>query len=149
MSPIFKQHYFAFVLVAMLLFSTVAKSASIKGFVLDSKNKEGLIGATVFNKDNIKISDIAALNGTYLLKNISPGTYTIKAQYIGYIAQEKTITIKENNESVRLDFFMEADAVQLNAAVVEASVDKQSDSYSRDLEKNSNNIMNVMSAKTI
>ena len=146
---IFVKRHFVFLLSAILVFSTLAKAASVKGFVLDAKDKEGLIGATVFNKENIKVSDIAALNGAYILKSLEPGTYTIKVQYIGYVAQEKTITIKEKNESVRLDFFLEAEAVKLGETVVEASMDKQSDSYSRDLEKNSNNIMNVMSAKTI
>ena len=149
MSSLIKKPYFTFVFIAFLILSTPAKSASIKGAIFDSKNKEGLIGATVFTKENLKVSDIAALNGTYQLKNLKPGNYTIKAQYIGYIAQEKTITIKEEDENIRLDFFLEADAIKLNETVIEASADKQSDSYSRDLEKNSNNVMNVMSAKTI
>jgi outer membrane receptor protein involved in Fe transport len=136
-------------LILFFLFSILTKAASVKGFVTDAKDKEGLIGATVFNKDNIKMADVAALNGAYHIKNLEPGTYTIKAQYIGYVAQEQTITIKDKNESIRLDFSLQADAVTLGEAVVQESVDKQSDSYARDYEKQSNNIMNIMSAKTI
>ena len=126
-----------------------ANAATIKGKVLDGKTNEPLTGALVFNKDNVLTNDVAGLDGSITIKNVAPGKYTFVAKFIGFSDFEKEVTIKDANETITLDFMMEMSAVSLNQFTVVSDYEKGSDNYARSAEKNSDNTLNIMSAKTI
>jgi outer membrane receptor protein involved in Fe transport len=126
-----------------------AHAATIKGHVLDSKTSEALLGAVVYNKDNKAMNGSTGLDGTYSIKNIGKGTYTVVTTYFGYVTMEKTVVISDSAETVVQDFLMEANVINLGQVQVTASADKGSDNYARTEEKNSDNVINVMSSKTI
>jgi outer membrane receptor for ferrienterochelin and colicin len=132
-----------------LLLPSLAQSATIKGKILDSKSNEALIGATIYNKDNKEIHDIAGLDGSFSLKNVPPGTYTIVAEFFGYTALEKTIIVADEKQVVVQDFLMEQQTVNLGQVQVVSSYEKGSDNAARNAEKNADYVMNVISAKTI
>lgn len=125
------------------------QSAIIKGHVSDANNKESLIGATVYLKENSHINDAAGLDGSYNLKNISPGKYTVVVQYFGYVNQEQPATITGSNDVVTLDFKMMPDSTMLKEVHIYGNYDKEGDVYARNLEKNNDYILNIMSAKTM
>jgi len=124
-------------------------AATVRGHVLDGATKESLIGAVVFNSDDKTQHDVAGLDGSYAIKNLAPGNYTLVVQYIGYIKNEQAVTIKDADENISLEFMMMVNTVSLKEALVVAKQDKESDSYARDLERNSSNTINILSAKTI
>jgi outer membrane receptor for ferrienterochelin and colicins len=68
-----------------------------------------------------QLGSSSADNGTYIIKNIPPGTYTIVAFSLGFSKAEKTVTLKEN-DNVILNFeLIEADAL-LNEVVVSGTM---------------------------
>lgn len=139
------------VLFVIMLFLTVipAFPATVKGHVKDAKTGETLIGATIYLKENNQVNTNAGLDGSYVLKNIQPGTYTLVAEFFSFKKMEKIITIKNVNDEITQDFNMQADSLSLKQVQIVGAYAEGSDNYARNEEKNSEMIMNVMSAKTI
>ncbi len=124
-------------------------SATIKGFIKDSKSGEALIGAAVYLKENDKINDAAGLDGSYTLKNVQPGTYTLIVQYFSYTTIEKSVTVATAEDVIKVDFALEPDAKMLEQVQIVGSYDRESDNYARNLEKNNDYLLNIVSAKTM
>ena len=141
--------FFITIALCMLVQNNGAAAANIKGHILDKNTKEALIGAVVAVTENMHYHDAAALDGSYIVKNVQPGTYHIKAQYIGYATQEQVITVKDANENITVEFMMDNASIDMKEVEIKAERDKETDSYARDLEKNNQNVANVLSAKTI
>ncbi|HTA27928.1 MAG TPA: TonB-dependent receptor [Bacteroidia bacterium] len=124
-------------------------AATIKGHVKDAKNGETLIGATVYLKENTAINDATSIDGTYNLKNVQPGKYTIVIQYYSYTTMEKTVTVANATDAITEDFEIQPDSLSLKEVQVVGTYEPGSDNYARSEERQSNVIMNIMSAKTI
>lgn len=96
-------------------------TGKISGKVIDQKNSETLIGATV----NIQGGTQAAatnVEGHYVLTGIAPGRYTILVRYIGY--QSKTISDIEVKAGANtpLDLTLgQAESKALNEVVIKAT----------------------------
>ena len=73
-----------------LFCSLLSFAQKIKGVVTDKEGKL-LPYASVFVKENNKGTN-ANNEGKYSI-NLSPGTYTLVCQYVGYGRQEKSITV--------------------------------------------------------
>jgi hypothetical protein len=135
--------------LSYILIPSLAQSATIKGKILDVKSSEALIGAAIYNKDHKEVHDVAGLDGSFSLKNVPPGTYTIVAEFFGYVTLEKTITISDDKQVIVQDFLMEPQSVNLGQVQVVSSYEKGSDNSARNAEKNADYVMNAISAKTI
>ena len=141
-------------LVRLLLHSLLILSASIcafggniRGTVIDAVTKEPLIGATISIKE-LKQGAAAELDGSFQLKNLKNGTYTAVCTFLGYVAQEQKITIKDG-AAATLNFALQEDKKQLSEVVVRGSFEKESDESARSFERKAENVTNVVSAKTI
>ncbi len=88
---------FLIVLVTILVFhkSVFAQSAAIEGTVIDSVTKAPLPSANIILKGT-SIGTASSDDGEFALKNIPPGTYTIKTTYVGYRTNEFKIALKAN-----------------------------------------------------
>ena len=128
---------------------TPAFSATIKGHLRDAINNEDLIGATVYLKENTQINTIAGLDGSYILRNVQPGTYTLVADFFGYTTQEKKVTVEKADDEIVANFGMKPDSLTLEQIQIVGAYNKGSDNFARAEEKNSDVAMNIMSAKTI
>ena len=77
-----------------------AQTGTIRGKVIDGETGEGLWGVTV-QIEGTSIGASADFDGNYVISNVTPGTYNIKASFISY--QTKTITgveVKTNEVTV-------------------------------------------------
>ncbi len=137
----------ACLLTLFLSLSHLANSTVIRGTVLDLKTREPLIGATVFIKE-INVGASVSLSGTFKLAVSDPRQYTLVCSFIGYKSLEKVVTIT-SEEKLQIDFDLEENSNELNEIVVVGVLDKTSDEFALHTEKNSESIVNVMSAKTI
>jgi hypothetical protein len=135
--------------VLLLVSFSPAFSATVKGHLRDGVSKENLTGATVYLKENNQINAVAGLDGSFLLKNVQPGTYTLVAEVFSYKTMEKTITIQNAADEITQDFDMQPDSTTLHEVQVVGAYAQGSDNYARTEEKKSDVIMNIMSAKTI
>ncbi len=130
------------------LISVCLEAATVKGKLLD-ENKEPLTGANVVLDASRNLYGLAGLDGSYSIRNVPAGTYTLKVSFIGYQTQEKIITIINEGDATIVDFEMSPDTGLLTEVVVSGKVEGGSDAEARLREKNSPHVMNVMSAKTI
>jgi len=137
-------------LITILLFSIQSFAGIIKGKVLDAKTGEPLVGATILLEGGgKKLSTSANLDGSYILKNVPVGNYSIKIIYSGYKTSEvSTIKIKTANEVVVFGKNLEEDINQLTEVQVKSG-GKETDNAARRLEKNSDVIQNILSQKAI
>ncbi len=125
-----------------------AMAATVKGRLLD-ENKEPLTGATVLLDINKNLYALAGLDGTYIIKNVPAGTYTLKVSFIGYQTQEKTVAIVKESDITTVDFDLTVDPRTLNEIVVSSKAEAGSDAEARLKEKNAPQVVNVLSSKTI
>lgn len=123
-----------------------AKSANVKGTVYDESN-EPLIGATVVVSQSIY--SIVGLDGGYTLKNLPVGTHQITVSYMGFQTIVKKVVIESASETKIINFILKSDEALLDEVVITAKATKGSIADARLTERNSNTVMNVVSAKTI
>ncbi|MCR5860888.1 TonB-dependent receptor [Flavobacterium sp. J372] len=91
---------------------------SISGTIILSDNSAAE-NITVALKNTV-YSTVSNESGQYELKNVKPGTYTIRISSIGITTVEEIITIAEG-ESVKRDFTLSANRQDLDEVVIEAN----------------------------
>ncbi|MBN9299176.1 MAG: TonB-dependent receptor [Filimonas sp.] len=116
---------------------------TIKGTVSDDNTKELLIGATI-QLNAIKAS--TQLDGSFLLKNIKPGTYKLSCHYVGYADKDTTIVVSGD---MQLNLSVPVVTAGLSSVTVLGKRDVESDAFARKTEKNAVGVMNVISANAI
>lgn len=87
----------------------------IMGSVYDMTRNEILAGATVYIEELGQgvITDTA---GVYRIKGIPDGTYTLKVQYLGYQAAEKTIRTDKGSKSNNIG--LKPESLSLNEVII-------------------------------
>jgi TonB-dependent receptor len=137
-------------LLFLLICSLASKAQTVKGSVTDAKTNETLIGATVhIQKGGLNLNTNVKLDGTYIFKNVPPGTYTLQVTYIGYkTTREYTVEVVANSPAI-INIAMLDNATSLTEVSVKEHINKESDAFARNDEKNSNSTINVVSAQSI
>ncbi len=110
-------------IVAMVLCALQALAGTtgkIAGKVVDARSKEGLVGVNIIIVGT-NMGAATDVDGNYFIINIPPGTYTLRASYVGY-----TPSVVENvqvsvDQTTRIDFTLSEEAVQVGAVEVVAS----------------------------
>ncbi len=101
-----------------------AQEASIKGIITDEQYGDPLVGATIQIKGTTN-GTITDFDGNYLLKGLEAGDYIIKASFVGYSNEEKSISLSEGEELV-LDFKLSSDLIGLDQVIVTGTVNPKS-----------------------
>jgi len=109
----FKKYVLLFVLITMS-FMAFAQTGGITGKVVDEKNQP-LPGSSV-TIDGTTVGASTDVNGGYTLTHLKPGTYTVTAKFLGYIALKKTITVE--GSIVTVNFALQPENNNLNEVVV-------------------------------
>jgi hypothetical protein len=128
------------------LFFQTAFAGNIKGTIADRKTGESLVGATV-RLDKTNLGTIAGLDGSYEIKNVPTGTYKMVVRYVGYQTIEKEVTVTSN--TLIENFTIAEGNKELNEVVVMGQGDRESELSARKTEQKSDNVLNIISAKTI
>ncbi len=123
----------------------LAANATIEGTVKDSKTGDPLPGANVLL---VKTSLGAStdLQGKYTIRNVPPGTYTVRATYIGYNQKETPLTVQEG-QSAKYDFRLVGVGIEGEEVVVTAQALGQNQAINQQLASPS--IVNVVSSARI
>lgn len=107
-------------LLSILLMSQTIYSQSILGKLIDAANSDPLIGAFV-KIEGTQTGAVSDLDGSYIIDDIKPETYTVLFSYIGY----QTITIKEVKvfvgEVTKLDIALNAEGIITEEITVEST----------------------------
>ena len=132
-------------LISILLFSIIyAQNFSITGYVKDAKNGNLLVGANVFIVGT-SLGASARADGQYKINNVKPGTYSVKASYIGYVTTEDSVTITDKD--INLDFNLNYTTIEGKEVNVTAQAKGQMDAINRQL--NARSIVNIISSDRI
>ena len=133
------------ILILALLYSIpCAKDFSITGYVKDAKNGNLLVGANVFIVGT-SLGTSAREDGQYKINNVKPGTYSVKASYIGYVTTEDSVTITDTD--INLDFNLSYTTIEGKEVNVTAQAKGQMDAINRQL--NARSIVNIISSDRI
>jgi hypothetical protein len=91
---------------------------TISGYIKDASNGETMIGATIYAQE-AKNGTMTNPYGFYSL-SLPAGTYTLNFSYIGYVAVQKQVELKEN---LKLDIELGEEQTQLQEVVVTGVVE--------------------------
>lgn len=132
---------------AVLLFSNIMFGAgsNIRGYAIDAATGEPLIGANIILVGT-SMGAASEMNGRYIITNVLPGTYTVRASYLGYTSHEIVITVKER-QIIEQDFKLNPVSVESETVVVTAQASGQKQAINKQL--SSDQIINVVSAEKI
>jgi TonB-dependent receptor len=140
-----------FICTLLVSCSLAALAQSVKGNITDAKTGETLIGATVeLSNGTVKQNTNVKLDGSYLFKNVAPGTYQLQVRYVGYkTSQEYAVEVTPSSKVVSLNIAMVDNSTALKEVTITEHAGKATDAAARSAEKNSNNTINAISAQSI
>jgi len=130
-TPMTKRILLLFVILSCIGARATAQTFSIKGTVIDGRDNQTLVGVTVVifkASDTVNKQGTATdIDGNFSLDNVSPGSYTIRANYIGYDATSKTINVLNSNIEAG-NLTLKASETALKNVTVEAKQDRSTQS---------------------
>lgn len=127
--------------------SATMSAHTLDGVVKDNVTGEPLIGSVVTVKELPGVSTTTGLDGSFTLHELPKnGRYTIVVTYISYKPRELSVDLEK---MTRMDIGMDEDAKELGEVIVSGRREQRSDRSALDLEKNSSNVLNVMSQQSI
>ena len=114
----------SFLIVSILLTfaatSAFAQSGKLSGTVVDSETGEPLPGANV-TIVGTNMGAAASLEGDYFIINVPPGSYDVRAQFMGYDVTTVTNVTVNVNRTTNVDFRLNPAVIEGQEVVVEAS----------------------------
>lgn len=98
--------------------------AHIFGHVINKQTEEHIAYMNVAVKGT-NVATVTDASGHYFLNDLPAGTYTVVVHMVGYLSQEKQVTV-ETGKSIELNFEVEEDAIMLNDVVISANKNETS-----------------------
>ncbi|QXD16515.1 TonB-dependent receptor [Rhodocaloribacter litoris] len=98
-----------------------AQTATLRGFVTDASDGQPLPGVNVVlaGTGDARYGTATDNDGFYVLSRLAPGTYTLRATFIGFDPYEETITLAAGEVQTR-NFAMSETRTRLDEVVVES-----------------------------
>ena len=109
----------AFTALFLLPVLLLAQDGKLRGRITDRESGEPLIGANV-TIDGTTLGASSDLNGEYIILSVPPGTFTVKASYIGYSAYTISNIRVSSGITTSQDFALSSTAIQVDAVEVVA-----------------------------
>jgi len=136
---------YIFLLLVNITFTIFAYN--IEGFVRDAQTGELLVGANIYIKNKRSNGTTSGLDGTFTLRNVDSGKYTLVCSYISYQTTEKEISV-QSDQSEKITLSLVSYENELTTVTVVSS-GKTSDIGVRNMERLSSSVINVVGAKSI
>lgn len=129
----------------LIFFYFTGRSQSIRGIVLDAKTGEPMTGATVSVRGTGK-SQFVKLDGNFFIRSLAPGDYDVEVSFANYKKYSEHVTVV-SGKPVELRVILEPAILELSSVTVSGA--SGSDHTTRNIEKHSNQLVNVVSAKNM
>ncbi len=135
-------------LICLLLLIRTAGAGTLTGTIADEKTGEPLIGAIVAVKD-MSIGTATDVDGHFTI-TITPGTYTVIVNYMGYQTKEvEGVAVNDGTPAQVNILLSEASSTQLQEVVVRSSLKKENISALYVMQKNNFAVSSGISADLI
>ncbi len=111
---------FSTLILQIFFIQTFAQVGKITGIVKDATTNDPLIGANVL-LEGTSIGAATNIDGYYVIINVSPGNYNIRASMVGYapkVVQQIRVSIDQTTE---INFLLSSNAIQTEEVVVIAT----------------------------
>ena len=129
-----------------LLFVNFYFAQSVSGIVKDNVTGEAIVGAKV-ELDGLQANAIVKLDGSFEFKKIVPGSYKIKVSSPNYTQLEQKITVVDNQDTKVELSLNPSNEKSIEGVIITGS--RGSDRNIQNIEKNSDQLMNIVSSKNI
>lgn len=117
-SCLFKGIFFSFFFL-LTIGSAFGQTGVLEGFVIDKKNNETLIGASV-TIDGSSKGTITNIDGQYRISGILPGKHYLSVSFIGYYPQIVEQILIEADKTTLVNVLLDAQDVSIDELVVSA-----------------------------
>ncbi|WP_121812558.1 TonB-dependent receptor [Mucilaginibacter kameinonensis] len=134
-------------LLLLLLCVTAANAQKLKGHVYDRKTGEPMVGATV-SLDRTKIATTTGLDGSFELKNVSKGSYTVRVSYVLYTTTTQQVEVSKD-DNPHLKVYLEESNKQLQEITVSSHGNGSTERTARRIEQQATQVMNIVSGRAI
>lgn len=139
-------------ILLLLIFTTGILEAqtkgSISGRIIDGSNNEVLIGANIIVVGTTTGTS-SDLDGYFSIKGLEPGNYSVKFSFISY----QTTTVEnikvESGKDTKLNIQLKPTTTEISEVVVTAEALKSTEGAILNIQKNSLNIVDGLSAELI
>jgi outer membrane receptor protein involved in Fe transport len=109
----------SFLIIALSAVNVFAQSGKISGMVKDAGTGEGLIGANIVI-GGTTMGAATDIEGSYVILNIPPGSYEVKASMVGYSPVTTTAVRVNIDQTTELNFELSDQAFQTGEIVIVA-----------------------------
>lgn len=106
-----KKALFVSILILFNIFTLLAQTGEVRGFVYDKENGEPIIFTNVFIQE-LMLGKATDINGFYALTKLKEGKYTLKCVALGYDTASVQITIVANKITTQ-NLYVKKIAIQL------------------------------------
>ncbi|RFM27645.1 TonB-dependent receptor [Deminuibacter soli] len=134
-------------LLCTIFLAFQAQAAVIRGHVIAWETGEVLTGATI-TVTGTGFKTVSALDGSFILKQVPAGSYTVSISMVGYATLTREITVDETGSGL-VDVALQPAHTRLENITIRAGRDKNNDAGARNIERTASQVMNVVSAKAI
>lgn len=125
--------------------AVAASGGSLHGYVRDAQTGGGLPGANVVLAGT-SMGTSTDINGQYVIQNVPPGPYTVRARYIGYEGKEVHVQIAQD-ANAEVSFRLTPATIEGNEVVVTGQAAGQNAAINQQL--SSLQVVNVVSSAKI
>lgn len=124
------------------------ETGRIAGTIVDSETGEPLFSASILVVETSQ-GAVADFDGNYLIRNLVPGSYTVKVSYISYATQTITGVEIVAGETLTLDIALSSESADLGEIVVSAEAVLDNDAALLSQRQKSIAFSDAISAATI
>lgn len=139
------KHIFLFLFLTLTAFA--AQATVLKGIITDAKTGEALVGATVMLNGPVRMGAVTGLDGSYQLKAVPAGKYTLTVSYVSYKSVTKEMAVV--GEKMTYNVALGGEGTDLLEVTVKAAAERESESSTRKTEQKADNVLNIIGAKAI
>ena len=130
----------------LFLLSINSSYAQFSGYVYNNETKEPVFGAVVSIVE-LNQFKTTGFDGKFYFSHVPKGEYTLICKNVDFEQIQRKLHI--DTIPFRYDFMMDLLSKSLDHATVNVKSDKESEQFAQNREKNAENIINVISSKSI
>ena len=131
----------------LLFVAGSAISQNVRGLIVSQQTGEAITGVDI-RMDGTPYKGISGLDGSFHIKDIPKGNYTVIVSMVGFVAETRQLTLSDRDLTLPV-FELKTDPKELTSVIVTASGNKNDDAHARNMEKNADKVMNIVSQRTI
>jgi len=136
-----------YLLAALLILQVNLLFSQVSGTIKDPKN-QSLIGAVVFVQ-GADLGTSTNFSGEYKLRGLETGKHVLIFSYVGFVSDTVTVNVVNKDSTIRLNIVLKESNATIDWVEVRGALDKESEFSALKAEKNADNVINVVSARTI